>query len=235
MDSQTIQSPPQSSPQSSPQSAPQQPNVFRQVYSLSKVKQLVDLNGEITNFDISFRAKTKNGESFDVLVLDQTTLDNSSNLEYKKASGEISGHLVQDKNVYQNYFLILKADNPCQCEVEIVRQEIPRAQPQNSGVPNGVLPNGNTPGSLMPLPPSGPQGGLQGSVDQSSTNWPKIIITALVFAGIGYAMYYFLKKRKDTDDGIPSPTASPARSVSEKNDFHPKNNLMDRLKSLHLS
>ena len=48
-------------------------------------------------------------------------------------------------------------------------------------------------------------------------------------------VYNILKKKKDTDDGIPSPTASPARSVSEKNDFHPKNNLMDRLKSLHLS
>lgn len=219
MDSQATQSP----PQPTPQNVPQQPVVFRQVYSLSKVKQLVDLNGEITNFNITFRAKTKNGEHFDVLVIDQTTLDNSANLEYKKASGEISGHLVQDKNIYQNYFLILKADNPCQCEVEIVRQEIPKAQPQNTNVPVNNVPENR--GSLMPLP----------SQEQSTTNWTKIFIVALVFAGIGYGMYYFLKKNKESDDGIPSPTASPARSVSEKNDFHPKNNLMDRLKSLHLS
>lgn len=99
----------------------------RQTHQVGKIKKLIDLNGDTTNFDITFRVASRNKEPFELLVVDQTTLDNTPNLEYKKVdNGAISGNIVHDKNVYQNYFLILKAENPCDCDVEITKKELPK-------------------------------------------------------------------------------------------------------------
>ena len=71
----------------------------RKTYSVSNVKQLIDLNGSSTNFDISFKVTSRNKEPFHMLVVDQTTLDNNPNLQYKHVEGgEISGNLKNDKN-----------------------------------------------------------------------------------------------------------------------------------------
>lgn len=95
------------------------------LYKINKIKQLIDINGDATNFDATFTAISKDGTEFDVLVIDQTTLDNTEELEYKKAEGgKMGGRIVADKNVYQNHFLILKSDKPCDVEVEITKQEI---------------------------------------------------------------------------------------------------------------
>jgi hypothetical protein len=109
----------------------------KKTYTVGNVKQLIDLNGNSTNFDIQFSVISQNREPFELLVVDQTTLDNTPNLNYNRVTqGEISGKLRNDKNVYQNYFLILKAEKPCNCEVEITKQEIvPKPQQQEVIVP----------------------------------------------------------------------------------------------------
>jgi hypothetical protein len=94
-------------------------------YTLSKRKQLIDLNGDLTNFDLTFSATTKDGSEFDVVVVDQTTLDTDTVFDYKKAKGTISGNIISDKGVYQNYFLLLKGDKQCNCDVTLDIKEIP--------------------------------------------------------------------------------------------------------------
>jgi hypothetical protein len=94
-------------------------------YMLSKRKQLIDLNGDLTNFDLTFSATTKDGSDFDVVVVDQTTLDTDTVFDYKKAKGTISGNIISDKGVYQNYFLLLKGNKECNCDVTIDIKEIP--------------------------------------------------------------------------------------------------------------
>lgn len=98
----------------------------KQTYKLGKIKQLVDLNRDVTNFDLNFTVVSKDGSEFYSVVVDQTMLDNEPNPEYKKVKGRISGNIVADKGVYQNYFLILKADKPCECDVTIDMKEIPK-------------------------------------------------------------------------------------------------------------
>ena len=74
-------------------------------------QQLFDLNGETTNFDLNFSVKSKDNVDFYAVVIDQTTLDNNPELQFKKSNnGMIGGNIVYDKNVYQNYFLCLKSD-----------------------------------------------------------------------------------------------------------------------------
>mgnify|MGYP000676862019 CR=1 FL=1 len=94
-------------------------------YNVSKIQQLIDLNGSTTNFDINFKVVSENKQPFQVIVADQSTIDNNPNLAFQTANGEISGQLTQDKNIYQNYFLILKSEQPCVCLVEINKKEIP--------------------------------------------------------------------------------------------------------------
>jgi hypothetical protein len=97
----------------------------------NQIKQLIDLNGDLTNFELTFKASSQGNEPFDALVVDQATLDGDQELPYKKAdTGSISGSITADKNMYQNYFLILKSDKPCQIVCDIDIKEIPPAPVQ---------------------------------------------------------------------------------------------------------
>ena len=81
-------------------------SVTTNTYKIGKLKQLIDLNGDNTNFNVSFKVTSENGEDFNALVVDQKTLDSGDELNYKLANGILSGSINADKNVYQNYFLI---------------------------------------------------------------------------------------------------------------------------------
>lgn len=165
-------------------------SITKKTYSVGKIKQLVDLNGESTNFDAQFRIVSKNKEPFYLLVVDQTTLDNNPNLEYKKADkGEISGHIVHDKNVYQNYFIILKADEPCECDVEITKKELPK-----------------TPD--MPVTKSPQQTKKSDSFNMTNI---LIIVGTVVITGALFYYFYYKTNAKQTpaNSRLPSPVNSP--------------------------
>ena len=145
-------------------------------YSLSKMKQLIDLNGDITNFDLTFTATSKDGCVFDALVVDQTTLDSNPSLEYKKAEGTISGTIVSDKGVYQNYFLLLKSDTPCECIVSIELKEISK---RSSPPPSQQ----NKKQSVLQVQP------------KSSINWKLIIIVVIACCIL---VWFFYGKKPET-------------------------------------
>jgi hypothetical protein len=95
---------------------------------LSPIKQLFDLNGELINFDLYFEISTKN-IPFDVLVVTQKILDTGENLQYRNVTnGFITGNIVSDKNIYDSYFLLIKSNQECDCEIKITIKEIPPNQ-----------------------------------------------------------------------------------------------------------
>lgn len=219
----------------------------RKTYSISNVKQLIDLNGPSTNFDITFKVVSHNKEPFDILVVDQTTLDNNPNLQYKKADkGEISGSLKHDKNVYQNYFLILRADKPCNCDVEIIKKDLPKVpQPQQMNTQQPQI----QPQLVNTHPPK-----------EDGFNWMKILIVIAVVAIGGFTLYWLSKKKSssNTEKSVPAveqpspiimgksgfkyyspPSASVNYSNSASTSPSPSppgdNPLLRRLKSLNLS
>lgn len=208
---------------------------IKKSYNVNKTKQLIDLNGDTTNFNIKFSVVSKNGAPFDIVVADQTTLDNSAELDYKKANnGEMSGELKQDKNVYQNYFLVLKADQPCQCEVEIIKEEIPA--------------------NIPPIEPK-----VQNPINSQSTgiNWTFWLIIGVVVIGGG--VFYFLHYKKKNEPNVSnnskgenseslgklmgsyhespkyigSNSPQPSVASSASSPVH-NNNLLQRLKRLHM-
>jgi hypothetical protein len=169
----------------------------RQTHQVGKIKKLIDLNGDTTNFDITFRVASRNKEPFDILVVDQTTLDNNPSLEYKKVeNGAISGNVIQDKNVYQNYFIILKADNACECDVEIIKKELPKTTQPPPQLPQG--PQGPPQPTPSPL--------RSGKKPENGFSWVKILLIIGAIVALGIGLYLYSKKSKGEDNAKPNET-----------------------------
>lgn len=95
-------------------------------YTVNQIKQLIELNENKTNFSLTFDVKSKEGSPFKVLVISEADLNSGKPLNYQDVKdGHISGKVENDKGVFQTYFLLLKSDNPTECDVTIDIKEIP--------------------------------------------------------------------------------------------------------------
>jgi hypothetical protein len=202
--------------------------------SLTNGKQLLDLNGSSVNFDLTFSAKSLDNSPFDAIVVDQATLDSNVNLDFQRATdGIISANIVSDKNVYQNYYLCLKSDKPCQVEVVIDKKEI-----------NANLPS---PQSPLPLSSQSPSSlpHLRLPAKPSNTNWMLIGIIIIIFSLFGgYYYYYIYKKKKKIEDEdtlsshkifdtiTQSPSPPPPQYQPRYQDTENKTNFSKRLAAL---
>ena len=202
------------------------------MHQIGKIKKLIDLNGESVNFEINFRIACKN--PFEMLVVDQTTLDNSPKLEYKLVNtGEISGTVKNDKNVYQNYFLVLKAENDSECFVEIDKKELPK----NSNI---SLPENNKNLEEQKMGEIAKQSLNKSSSNSNSLSWGKIILILFGIIIICSLCYYFFFRKKSPSSefqenfskGDVAPIiapVSPAKIVSNNN-----KSILDRLKKIEI-
>ena len=111
----------------SSESIEEQPIVTQNSYSISKIKKLIDLNHDMINFKVLFNISSPDDQQFQALIVNQSTLDSveSDKLEYKTVQGSLSGEVVADKNVYQNYYVILKSDVPIAIDVELQTTKLP--------------------------------------------------------------------------------------------------------------
>ena len=153
-------------------------------YKINQQKQLIDLNGQSVNFDLTFYIVSKNGEPFEVLVVDQNTLDSNDNLQYKLVEdGKISGNVVADKNIYQNYYLVIKSEIECDVQITIDKKDIPPQPPQiPPQLQNAYSPNPNIKNSKVNIQ------------QKSDTNW-KFIIAILVVCCLAIGYYFYQKKK----------------------------------------
>lgn len=184
--------------------------------SLTDRQQLVDLNEDTVNFNLNFTVVSKDKVPFYLIVVDQNTLDKDDPLEFKHCDkGVISGNIISDKDVYQNYYLCLKADNPCDVQVIIDKKEIS----PNTEQPIGNDPNGGQYKQTQPNQPSqhtqpqnytqplqqnqdsqvgqAGQAGQLGQVNkhnQGQNNW-KMMLLVLGLLGSGALVYYFYVKK----------------------------------------
>ena len=94
--------------------------------NVNSIPQLIDLNEDIVNFKLDFKVSSENNELFNAVVASQLKLDSAEPLDFKKVdNGNISGTIVADNGVKQNYYLVLKSDKPTKCTVELNLQKIP--------------------------------------------------------------------------------------------------------------
>lgn len=163
---------------------------IKKQYTLSKIKQLIDINGDSVNFDLNFKVTSTDNETpFQVLVVDQTTLDNTPDLKYKEVKGSISGNILADKNIYQNYFLILKAENQCIVNVEISKKDLPRT-PDIAKSP------------ITSTHPTHNQNDMKKHMSKNTINWVKILLTGtVIIIGGGLVYLLFIRKKNDNKKG----------------------------------
>lgn len=177
-------------------------------YSVSKVKQLIDLNGDSVNFEINFKVSSRNKEPFDILVVDQATLDSNPNLQYKNVTnGIISGKVRQDKNIYQNHFIILKSDIPCECDVEVSKIDLPLSPPEETQQQPYIPPQ-----SPQPRQPqtqsSPPQQSVKKEFNSDKNDgfhWINILLIGGFVVGIGCTLYWVSRRFEKATVYIPSP------------------------------
>lgn len=163
--------------------------------TLTRVKQLIDLNEDLKNFEVQFSVVSDNQAPFLATVIDQTILDNTDNFSYQTVeNGTITGEVKHDKNTYQNHYLLLKADNPCVVTVNIRRRQIAGETPP---LPQPIVQQ--APPELVP------DGASQAGDSQDNTSIWK---TLFILLGVGLFIYGMYKifcdsPKKDT----PSPSA----------------------------
>ncbi len=104
----------------------------QQTFIVDQHKQLVDLNKDLVNFNLNFKVASTSGAPFQAVVVTQRQLDNNMNLQYKNSNpdGTLSGNIVADKNIRNNYILVLKAEQQCEVVVNIDCKPI-QANPAN--------------------------------------------------------------------------------------------------------
>tara|TARA_Y100000389_G_C17471034_1_gene530941 strand:+ start:10371 stop:10961 length:591 start_codon:yes stop_codon:yes gene_type:complete len=192
--------------------------MLEETYSVGKQQQLIDLNNETVNFDITFECVSENKAPFDAVVVDQKTLDETPTFDFKSAEdGAISGNIKSDNNEPETYFLVLKAQTPCKVKVRIDKQEIEPA----------------------PLPEIEEKTYDQVvDTNQDSGSLKKIMLGAVILGGGALLCYFYLQGRRKTasHESVfepPNVPASPVPSVASSNPVSPPpSSLAEKLKNL---
>lgn len=98
-------------------------------YNVSSIKQMIGLNYELVYFKCGFRLQSSNNIPFEMALVSQEMLDEGKPIEYRTIQeGYIEGEVVADKGPYQQYFLILKSQQPTTIQAEFQIQGIDAPQ-----------------------------------------------------------------------------------------------------------
>lgn len=168
-------------------------------YNISSIKQLVDLNGRVVNFHLTFTVKSLSNEPFDALVVTQEMLDSNAPLNYQRAEGEISGQIKNDNNVYNSYFLCLKSDKTQEVEVKTTMEEVPANVVINPVQTNADIVHPRTP---RPLRDNYEDDILVRSEKISDYQfYIRLAVVFAVLASIGLGAYYYYQSQKKSETG----------------------------------
>ena len=156
-------------------------------YIINNVQQLFELNKSLTNFSSRFSVQSITNEPFYGIVTNQKNLDSGNKLEYKFAeTGIFSGEIVQDNNINDHWYLVLKSPSPNKVTIDIDTKPIaPKNQPQPQSQHNQLQNN-----QLQQQTQTQSQSHLQHSPKKSKYPWFKILLIAVV---VGIGIYFILK------------------------------------------
>jgi hypothetical protein len=173
--------------------------------TLASQKQLVDLNEDRTLFDIEVAVTAEDPtEQFEAVILSQTELD-SGEVNYQVHPGAMEARLVNDKNIYQNYFLCVRGTKGKKVNIEIKHNPPPEAaeeeaftEPEEDYVDESeIMP--------IPLPPLLPK-----KVESSIFSLRSLFIVVII-VGIGIGLYFLWKSGKTA--AIDLPTTQPVSII----------------------
>lgn len=146
-------------------------------YIINNVQQLFELNKSLTNFSSRFSVQSITNEPFYGIITNQKNLDSGNKLEYKFAeTGIFSGEIVQDNNINDHWYLVLKSPSPNKVTIDIDTKPVnPKPQP-NQTQPNQLQQQ------IYPQTQQPPK--------KSKHPWFKILLIAVI---VGIGIYFILK------------------------------------------
>ena len=104
-----------------------------QQYKIGKIKQLIYLNEKRTtsNFTLDFEITSIDSKPFQMIIVEQDTLDTLTDIEYKTVPVSVNGKIVSPTLKF--YVLIIKSDDICTIEVSthIYDNQTPDINQQN--------------------------------------------------------------------------------------------------------
>lgn len=171
--------------------------------------QLIDLNKEYVNFDITFECRAVDASrDFEVIVVNQEQLNtiDLTNLTMKMTkNGYISGNIIADEDKYQNYFLILRSptEEPIDVDLEIrIKQIEAKHNPEAQQFPQSEPQMAQQPPPLAEHQPymDDPLSQCQSSGSGSNTHLILMVVGLLIVGGaVGY---YFWKNSKNSSNKL---------------------------------
>jgi hypothetical protein len=169
-------------------------------YQIDKHKQLIPLNGTMVNFSCFFEVKSKDNKPFNITIVEQGEIKPK---QYKLVdNGYINGQLESDGQL-KSYFLVLKAQNVCECDVRVVLKPKEAGNDQSSRQQPQSPISSTPPHQQQSVPP-----GLV-IVEPESYFQTKYIIGISVAAII---MYFLYKHRKSIFGQLTSNRVMPSIS-----------------------
>lgn len=119
-------------------------------YQIDKHKQLIPLNGNTVNFSCFFEVKSKDKKPFNITIVEQGEIKPK---QYKLVDdGYINGQIESDGQL-KSYFLVLKAQQPCECNVRVVLKP-KEAEPSPQPLPQQSSAQQHLPQQHLPQQPS---------------------------------------------------------------------------------
>lgn len=163
----------------------------QKVYDVTSMRQLIDLNGDRTNFEITVKCSSESGKPFQVALVDQHTLDTEQDFVYEQTqNGVFEGGVRSNTNQYQNYFLAIKSEEPIKVLIEITTTDLPTEQHSPVGVPTSE------------------EGVVNNDSPSNGFNWKIIITVVIIAAVVGLAYKYYDTSLIKTPPTPPTPSTS---------------------------
>ena len=105
---------------------------MQQSISIGTKRQLIDLNQEKVDFDLTVTVQAANPDSaFKAVVITQQELDEGSTIAYRDFVGSMSARITNDKGIYENHFLCLKSEAPVDAVVTVQFYDMPETRIQD--------------------------------------------------------------------------------------------------------
>ena len=107
---------------------------------LTTHQQLVDLNGTIVNFHVSYTVTSTNGKPFQMAIVEQEQLDSGIPTQFETVSSVVKNEMSNTDGIYKNYYIALKSQEPdTRVRVEIQKTDITSQLTKTSG--SEAIPN----------------------------------------------------------------------------------------------
>ena len=166
---------------------------------LSNKRQLIDINEDATLFDIDVTVSADPSFEFKAAVVNQTQLD-AGDINYNQFKGGMGVKVSNNKNIYQNHFLVLKSDKPGNVEVTLMKNPAPVNQPPPPPIPENFI----TPPMKQPL--------ARPKKSQSIFTMRTVFII-LILLGLGVGIFFMWKGSGTDGEKVCLDTTSGSSSV----------------------